>query len=108
MTDLDAATAASLLEGVSLNLIRRGEDGSLVLSMDRWRFAGLAEDALTFTPEPPAPPETAPLVIPLADVARISWDRLKKQQARSQVRIRKTNGDLLTLSGRLPEPPDQK
>ena len=105
MVDLDASTAANLLEGVSLNLIRRGNDGSLVLSMDHWRFASLADDVLTFTPEPPAPPETEPLVIPLSDVASISWDRLTKQQARSQVRIRKTNGDLLTFSGRLPDPP---
>lgn len=105
MTVLTAPQAAVLLEGVSLNLIRRGDDGSLVLSMDHWRFAGLADDTLTFTPEPPAPPETEPLVIPLSDVASISWDRLKKQQERSQVRIRKTNGDLLTFSGRLPNPP---
>ena len=105
MTVLTAPQAAILLEGVSLNLIRRGGDGSLVLSMDHWRFASLADNVLTFTPEPPAPPETEPLVIPLADVASITWDRLKKQQARSQVRIRKTNGDLLTLSGRLPDPP---
>jgi hypothetical protein len=105
MTVLDAPTAAALLEGVSLNLIRRGDDGSLVLSMDHWRFTSLIDDVLTFTPEPPAPSETEPLVILLSDVASISWDRLKKQQARSQVRIRKTNGDLLTFSGRLPDPP---
>jgi hypothetical protein len=106
MTDLDATMAADILKDVSLNLIRRGDDGSLVLSMDHWRFTSLVDDVLTFTPEPPAPPETEPLVIPLSDVASISWDRLKKQQARSQVRIRKTNGDLLTFSGRLPDPPD--
>jgi hypothetical protein len=104
MTDVDAATAARLLEDVSLNLIRRGADGSLVLSMDHWRFAGLAGGVLTFTPEPPAPPETEPLVIPLSDVAAITWDRLRKQQERSQVRIRRMNGDLLTFSGRLPDP----
>ena len=105
MVDLDAATAAQLLDGITLNMIRRGDDGSLVLSMDHWRFTSLVDDVLTFTPEPPAPPETEPLVIPLSDVASISWDRLKKQQARSQIRIRKTNGDLLTFSGRLPDPP---
>jgi hypothetical protein len=104
MVDLDAATAARLLDGVSLNLIRRGADGSLVLSMDHWRFASLADDVLTFVPEPPAPPETEPLTILLADVASITWDRLKKQQERSQVRIRRKNGDLLTFSGRLPDP----
>ena len=58
-----------------------------------------------FTPEPPAPPETEPLVVPLAEVAGISWDRLNKQRERSQVRVRKTNGDLLTFSGRMPDPP---
>lgn len=105
MVDLDTATATRLLEGVSLNLIRRGDDGSLVLSMDHWRFAGLADDVLTFTPEPPTPPETEPLVIPLSDVTSITWDRLKKQQARSQVRFHLRNGDLLTFSGRLPDPP---
>jgi len=104
MTDLDAATAAEILKDVSLNLIRRGADGSLVLSMDHWLFSSLADDALTFIPEPPAPPETDSLVILLADIQSISWDRLQKQQARSQVRIRKMNGDLLTFSGRLPEP----
>ena len=105
MVDLDAATAATILDGIVLNMIRRGDDGSLVLSMDRWRFSRLTDDALTFTPEPPAPADTAPLVIPLAEVATISWDRLKKQQERSQVRVRKTNGDLLTFSGRMPDPP---
>jgi hypothetical protein len=105
MVDLDAATAATILDGITLNMIRRGDDGSLVLSMDRWRFSRLTDDALTFTPEPPAPPDTAPLVIVLAEVASITWDRLKKQQERSQVRVRKTNGDLLTFSGRMPDPP---
>jgi hypothetical protein len=41
----------------------------------------------------------------LREVASITWDRLKKQQERSQVRVRKTNGDLLTFSGRMPDPP---
>ena len=104
MVDLDAAAAARLLEGVTLNLIRRGDDGSLVLSMDHWRLGVLAGEAFTFLPEPPAPPETAPTVIPLDAIASISWDRLRKQQARSQVRFRLTNGDLLTFSGRLPDP----
>jgi hypothetical protein len=107
MVDLDAVTAATILDGIVLNMIRRGDDGSLVLSMDRWRFMSLTDDALTFTPEPPAPPETEPLVILLAEVASISWDRLRKQQERSQVRVRKTNGDLLTFSGRMPDPPGE-
>lgn len=105
MTELEPTTAAELLSGVSLNLIRRGADGSLVLSMDHWRFESLANDVLTFLPEPPAPPETEALLIALAEVATISWDRLAKQNARSQVRFRLTNGNLLTFSGRLPDPP---
>ena len=104
MTTLDHHAAADLLADVSLNLIRRGADGSLALSMDHWQLAVFDDDALTFAPEPPAPPETEPLVIPRSEIASISWDRLAKQQARSQVRFRLTNGNLLTFSGRLPDP----
>lgn len=104
MRDLDPVAAAAVLNDVVLNLIRRGADGSLVMSTDHWRLAGLADDALTFVAQPPAPPSTAPMTIALADVERISWDRLARQQARSQVRFRLKSGDLLTFSGRLPEP----
>lgn len=106
MRELDPATAAIILTNASLNLIRRGADGSLVLSMDHWRFESLTADAITLVPEPPAPPETAPVVFLLNDIESITWDRLAKQQTRSQVRFRLTNGDLHTFSGRLPDPPD--
>ena len=43
-------------------------------------------------------------MIVLADVDRITWDRLEKQKARSQVRFHLKSGDLLTFSGRLPDP----
>jgi hypothetical protein len=101
---LEPADAARLLDGVRLNLIRRGADGSLVMSTDHWLLTSADDGAFTFTAEPPAPPETPPTVIPLADVEQITWDRLTKQQARSQVRFRLLNGDLQTFSGRNPDP----
>ena len=104
MKPIDHQTAAQILADVSLNLIRRGADGSLVLSMDHWRFESLSEEAITLIPEPPAPPETTPTVFLLHEIESITWDRLAKQQERSQVRFRLKNGDLHTFSGRLPEP----
>ena len=54
---LDPAHAARLLDGVRLNLIRRGANGSLVLSMDHWRLTS-ADDESDARPSAPAPPET--------------------------------------------------
>ena len=104
MVDLDSTAAADLIRGHRLNLIKRGADGSLVMSTDGWHLIDANHEALTLKADPPAPPETAPMVIVLADVDRITWDRLAKQQARSQVRFHLKSGDLLTFSGRLPEP----
>ena len=105
MIDLSAAGAVTLIRGHRLNLIRRGADGSLVMSTDGWRLLDASDDAVTLKADPPAPPDHPPLVIQLADVERITWDRLAKQKSRSQVRFRLKNGDLLTFSGRLPDPP---
>ena len=104
MRDLDAASAAAVLAGVSLNLIRRGADGSLVMSTDHWRLTGSDDAAFTFTAEPPAPETVEPIVILLADVDRVTWDRLARQRARSQIRFHHKDGGLLTFSGQLPEP----
>ena len=104
MQDLEAAAAADLIRGHRLNLIRRGADGSLVMSTDGWHLIEATEESLTLKADPPAPPETPPTVIVLAEVARITWDRLEKQKARSQVRFHLKSGDLLTFSGRLPDP----
>jgi hypothetical protein len=104
MIDLDASAAAALVKGHRLNLIRRGADDSLVMSTDGWRLVEVAEDALTLRADPPAPPETEPLVIRLAEVERITWDRLARQHTRSQVRFHLRSGERLTFSGRLPEP----
>jgi hypothetical protein len=104
MVDLDPTAAADLIRGHRLNLIKRGADGSLVMSTDGWHLIDATDEAVTLKADPPAPPETEPMVIVLADVDRITWDRLAKQQARSQVRFHLKSGDLLTFSGRLPEP----
>ncbi len=101
---LTPAEAATLLDGIRLNLIRRGAEGSLVMSTDHWLLSSVDDEAFRFAAEPPAPPETPPMVIRLAEVERITWDRLTRQQERSQVRFRLKNGDLQTFSGRLPEP----
>jgi hypothetical protein len=104
MHDLDPATAANLMRGYRLNLIKRGADGSLVMSTDGWHLIETTDETFTLKADPPAPEETPPMVIVLADVERITWDRLQKQTTRSQVRFHLANGDLLTFSGRLPEP----
>ncbi|MFN8633374.1 MAG: hypothetical protein U0893_05925 [Chloroflexota bacterium] len=102
--ELDAQAAANLIRGYRLNLIKRGDDGSLVMSTDGWRLHHESDDALSLKADPPAPPDHPLTVIELIEVVRITWDRLPKQQTRSQVRFHLKNGDLLTFSGRLPDP----
>ncbi len=104
MHDIDPETAERVLDGRACNMIRRGGDGSLTMSADKWRLAERTPTALTFVAEPPAPPDLAPLTIELADVERLAWERLPKQQVRSQVRFFLRNGDVVTLSGSLGEP----
>jgi len=88
-----------------LNLIRRGADGSLRLSADRWRLAEVSQQAVIFrsltddTSEPEQIVEVSAL-----DVRQLTWDRLPKQQTRSQLRLHLKNGDLWTFSGNLTEP----
>ena len=97
---LDLPTAARLLGLGFFNLIRRGADGSLVLSADKWRLDAQTPDELRFAAQSP---EAPPLLLALADVAEVTWDRLPKQQARSQVRFRLRSGDLWTFSGSVDE-----
>jgi len=106
MTDIDAAAAERILDGTSCNMIRRGGDGSLTMSADRWRLAERGPTSFRFAAEPPVPPDVVPLTIELADVERFGWDRLPKQQTRSQVRFYLRNGDVVTFSGALGDPPD--
>jgi len=106
MQDLDPNAAADLIRGHRLNLIKRGDDGSLVMSRDGWHLTDVTDTTFTLRAEPPAPPETDPVVIVLDDVARITWDRLARQTERSQVRFHWKNGDVWSFSGRLPDPAD--
>ena len=93
---IDTPTAVRILGQGYFNLVRRGADGSLVLSADRWRVKYLNPSELLFEAQADAAPD---LSVPLADVDQMSWDRLPKQQTRSQVRVLFRNGDLWSFSG---------
>ena len=98
--ELDYATAARAFGHAYFNLIRRGANGSLKLSHDHWRLTEATDDAFCFAPrEEDAPP----LVVTREDIARIVWDRLPKQQVRSQLRFFLINGDVWTFSGQVDE-----
>ena len=104
MHDIAPETAERVLAGRTCNMIRRGGDGSLTMSADKWRLAERTSTTLTFVAEPPAPADVAPMTIELADVERLAWDRLPKQQTRSQVRFFLHNGYVVTFSGALSDP----
>jgi len=97
---IDAATAARAFGDAYFNLLRRGADGSLRLSSDHWRLEELTENAFRFS----AREQDAPtLEVRLEDVEQVVWDRLPKQQVRSQIRFVLANGDLWTFSGSVDE-----
>ena len=104
MREIDPATAEHALRGGAFNLIRRGQDGSLVMSADRWRLEQSTPTELRFAAQPPAPADLDPLVLDRARIERVTWDRLPKQRARSQVRFHLAGGDLWTFSGDIAEP----
>ncbi len=105
MHELDPEAVERILDGRVCNMIRRGGDGSLTMSADKWRLAERTVTTLVFVAEPPAPADVAPIRIELTEVERLAWDRLPKQQTRSQVRCFMRNGDVVTFSGTLGEPP---
>jgi hypothetical protein len=97
-----------LLGLTPLNLLRRGADGSLRLSADRWIFERADEAAIVFRSDhPPGDPERQTLEVPRSDLRRVTWDRLPRQRTRAQLRFHLTNGDLWTFSGPIdaPDPP---
>jgi hypothetical protein len=97
---IDPHLAARLFGNAYFNLLRRGANGSLSLSSDHWRLDAATDQAFHFVArEPDAPP----LVVHLPDVDRVVWDRLPKQQERSQIRFHLGNGDVWTFSGRADE-----
>jgi hypothetical protein len=98
--ELDPTTAARAFGPGYFNLIRRGADGSLVLSADHWRLEQVTPLAFHFAA---AEADAPPLVAPVGQVERFLWDRLPTQQVRSQIRLLFANGDLWTFSGSVDE-----
>jgi hypothetical protein len=105
MRDVTLDELRAVLRSCALNLIRRGADGSLRLSADRWRLDEVKADAIVFRSlRRDAADAEQVLEVDLSGVERVTWDRLPKQQARSQVRFHLANGDLWTFSGELVAP----
>jgi hypothetical protein len=75
------------------------------MSVDRWQLSEVGPESVVFR-APSERPEEAEQVLQLArvEVERVTWDRLPKQQARSQIRFQLRNGDLWTFSGTLTDP----
>ena len=98
------AAAARALESTDFNFLRRTADLQLNMSGARWRLAARTPDALTFRAVAPSgallPDE---MTLPLADVERITWDRLPRQRSRSQIRFHLHSGEQQTFSGQLAE-----
>ena len=104
MHDLAYDELPAIAGNAALNLIRRGADGSLRMSADRWRLVEVHAAAVVFRALVEESGEELTLEVPVADVSRVTWDRLPKQQARSQLRFHLASGDLWTFSGALTEP----
>src|SRR5207244_10858108 len=94
--ELDQSIVARAFGDAYFNLLRRGADGSLTLSHDHWRLAEATEQTLRFAGRHADAP---PLEIRRADVQRVVWDRLARQQVRSQIRFYFAQGDVWTFSG---------
>src|SRR5437867_1354069 len=99
MREIDREAAARALASTGFNFLRRGADLTLSMSGAKWRLAEETPETLTFRPVgpsgallPPAP--GAEMMLALADVERITWDRLPKQQHRSQVRFHFSSGEI--------------
>jgi hypothetical protein len=105
MRDVTLDELRAVLASSTLNLLRRGADGSLRLSADRWQLDQVEANSIVFRslPRDQADVEHV-LQVAVSDVERITWDRLPRQQARSQLRFHLANGDLWTFSGKLVEP----
>jgi hypothetical protein len=98
--EIDRATAARAFGDAFFNLLRRGANGSLTLSADHWRLEEAPEGVFRFAArEQDAPP----LELRDADVEHYEWDRLPRQEVRSQLRLYLNNGDLWTFSGAVDE-----
>ena len=98
--EIDWPTAARAFGEAYFNLLRRGADGSLVLSSDHWRLEEITAETFRFAAREPEAPA---LEVRLPEVSRLVWDRLPKQTVRSQIRFFFSNGDLWTFSGNVDE-----
>jgi hypothetical protein len=98
--ELDPASAARAFGGAHFNLLRRGADGSLTLSTDHWRLAEHSAATFNFRARED---DALPLLVRMADVKRVVWDRLPRQTSRSQLRFFLKNGDVWTFSGIIDE-----
>jgi hypothetical protein len=97
---IDSATAVRAFGDAYFNLLRRGADGSLKMSSDHWRLDEATDEVFRFSAREA---EAPPLEVRLEDVEQLAWDRLPKQQVRSQIRFVLSNGDLWTFSGTVDE-----
>jgi len=104
--ELSFSDLRPVLGAAALNLIRRCADGSLRMSADRWRLVAVRAEAVVFRRLGDDSTETEQVLeVERDEVERVTWDRLSRQQARSQLRFHLKNGDLWTFSGALAEPP---
>ena len=106
MRDIDRQAAARALRSTGFNFLRRGADLTLSMSGARWRLVDESPETFIFRPVGPsgAPLPSLPgdeMVLRLADVEGITWDRLPRQQYRSQIRFHFHSGELWTFSARL-------
>jgi hypothetical protein len=98
--EIEPGVAARAFGDAYFNLLRRGADGSLTMSTDHWRLGEVTPDVFRFSAREADAPA---LEVRLEDVERLVWDRLPKQQVRSQIRFVLVNGDLWTFSGTVDE-----
>jgi hypothetical protein len=104
MQEIDVAAAARALEAADCNFLRRSADLELSMSGAKWRLAERTPETLTFRAVG-ADGELLPdaMTLSLRDVERITWDRLPRQQSRSQVRFHLRDGAQWTFSGHVPD-----
>lgn len=100
MQDIDVDAAARALESTAFNFLRRTAALTLSMSGARWRLAERSPDLLTFRAVAPSG-ELMPdaMTLALGEVERITWDRLPRQQSRSQIRFQLHSGEQWTFSG---------
>lgn len=103
MQEIDVDAAARALAATDCNFLRRSADLELSMSGAKWRLAERTPETLTFRAVGPDGLLPDAMTLPLADVDRISWDRLPKQQSRSQVRFLFRDGEQWTFSGHVPD-----